>query len=117
MELFLFLSAYYFYMLDWSLFISFTLFIKMCVFSKLVYHLTSNDTENILYDYVRSFYLGIKIMKIGLGDTFRYFTLTNNLLIRYEYLNNYFKQRILQRIVINFYQLVIYLVSKLILSL
>jgi hypothetical protein len=119
MELFLFLTAYYFYILDWSLFISFTLFIKMCVFSKLVYYLTYNNNlfyDNILYDYIRSFYLGIQIIKVGLGDTFRYFPLTNNLLIRYEYLNIYFKQKILQKIVINFYQLAIYLISKIIMS-
>ena len=117
MELFLFLTAYYFYILDWSLFISFTLFVKICVFSKLVYYLTNDNNlfyDNILYDYIRSFYLGTEIIKIQLWDTFRFFSLTNNLLIKYDYLNNYFKQKFLQKIAIYFYQLVIYLISKIV---
>jgi hypothetical protein len=116
MELFVLLTAYYCYMLDWSLFISFSVFVKMCVFSKLVYYLTYNDnSENIIYDYIKSFYLGIIIIKNGLGDTFRFFPLTNLLLTRYEYLNKQFKLHILQNIVIQFYKLIIYLISCIIL--
>ena len=116
MELFLLLTAYYCYMLDWSLFISFSVFVKMCVFSKLVYYLTYNDnSENIIYDYIKSFYLGIIIIRNGLCDTFRFFPLTNLLLTRYEYLNKQFKLHILQNIVIQFYKLIVYLISCIIL--
>ncbi len=116
MELFLLLTAYYCYMLDWSLFISFSVFVKMCVFSKLVYYLTYNDnSENIIYDYIKSFYLGITIIRNGLGDTFRFFPLTNLLLTRYEYLNRQFKLHILQNIVIQFYKVIVYLISCIIL--
>lgn len=114
MELFLLLTAYYFYITDWSLFISFTFFVKMCVFSKLVYYLTIHDNNNLLYDYIKSFYLGVICIKDGLVDTFKFYKLTNNILINYEHFNNYFKKHLLQKIVINFYQVIIYLVSKVI---
>jgi hypothetical protein len=114
MELLLFLTAYYLFMIDLASFITFMFFIKMCVFSKLVYNLTLYNNENIIYDYISSFYLGILCIKSYSINSLKHFTLTNNLLIRYEYLNYNFKD-FLKHIFHKFCHLVFYLIRMIVL--
>jgi hypothetical protein len=115
MELLLFLTAYYLFMLDLASFITFMFFIKMCVFSKLVYNLTLyNNDNNLIYDYISSFYLGILCLKSYSINSLKQFTLTNNLLIRYEYLNYNFKDFLI-KIFHKICYLVFYLIQTIVL--